>query len=434
VNRSEIVRAGALYFPLVMTCVVGLLRRRPAKLFAACLVSTLWTAASLVMVQKLNAAFGWWSFERGDVAFAGMPLELYLGWVIGWGVLPQIALQGMPVALSAVSMIALDVVGMPRLEPVVMLGPQWWTGEAVAVALVLIPSVLVAEWTLRGRHLRMRAWMQATIAGMICLVLIPELVFAVRPGAGWEPLLAEPGWWRQLACQGVFLLALPGVSAVMEFAERGGGTPIPFDAPVRLVTSGLYRYLANPMQVSCALVLLAWALILRNAWMLAAPLFAFLYGAGLAEWDEGEDLRARFGEVWEQYRSEVRNWVPRRRPFHAGPVARLYVAETCGPCSELRAWLERRKPVGMDFVAAETLPQGSIRRMRYEPGDGTERVEGVRAMARALEHLNLGWALAGAALRLPGVWQFVQLMMDASGLGERVVQQRAECGVSMAKE
>jgi len=46
-------------------------------------------------------------------------------------------------------------------------------------------------------------------------------------------------------------------------------------------------------------------------------------------------------------------------------------------------------------------------------------VDGVRAMGRVLEHLNFGWALAGAMLRLPGVWHCVQLLMDASGLGPR---------------
>ena len=76
----------------------------------------------------------------------------------------------------------------------------------------------------------------------------------------------------------------------------------------------------------------------------------------------------------------------------------------------------------MKIVDAETLPKGSIRRMRYDPGDGTAAVDGVRAFGRVLEHLHLGWAVAGAALRLPLVWQGVQLLMDASGLGPRELQ------------
>jgi hypothetical protein len=116
----------------------------------------------------------------------------------------------------------------------------------------------------------------------------------------------------------------------------------------------------------------------------------------------------------------VRNWLPRFRPYHAGEPAQLYLAATCGACSEVWKWIEVRKPVGMEIQPAESLPFGSIRRMRYVPGDGTKSVEGVRALGRALEHLHLGWAIPGIALRLPLVWQFVQVMMDASGLGPRI--------------
>jgi hypothetical protein len=75
----------------------------------------------------------------------------------------------------------------------------------------------------------------------------------------------------------------------------------------------------------------------------------------------------------------------------------------------------------LEIIDAEKLPAGSIRRMRYDPGDASSAVEGVRAMGRALEHLNFAWALAGFSLRLPGVWHGVQLVMDASGLGPRAL-------------
>lgn len=42
-------------------------------------------------------------------------------------------------------------------------------------------------------------------------------------------------------------------------------------------------------------------------------------------------------------------------------------------------------------------------------------------MARVWEHLHLGWAILGAIVRLPGVWQVVQMIMDVSGFGPRVV-------------
>jgi hypothetical protein len=166
---------------------------------------------------------------------------------------------------------------------------------------------------------------------------------------------------------------------------------------------------------------LAWGGMLRNWWMVLGAVVSGVYSAGIAAWDEGEDLERRFGVEWRAYRAEVRNWWPRWRPYSAGVGARLYVARGCGPCSEVLAWLEARGPVGLEIVDAETLARGSIWRMRYEPGDGSRAVEGVRAMGRGLEHIHLGWALCGAALRLPGVWWGVQVVMDASGLGPRVL-------------
>jgi hypothetical protein len=93
----------------------------------------------------------------------------------------------------------------------------------------------------------------------------------------------------------------------------------------------------------------------------------------------------------------------------------VYIARDCGTCSDVRRFLELRRPTALQFVDAETLPAGSITRMRYTCSD--ETVEGVRAFARALEHLHLGWAFAGALLRLPILASLVQLLLDVSGYG-----------------
>jgi hypothetical protein len=63
--------------------------------------------------------------------------------------------------------------------------------------------------------------------------------------------------------------------------------------------------------------------------------------------------------------------------------------------------------------------------MTYDPMDGSDVDEGVGAFARALEHINLGWAFAGACLRLPGIKHVAQLVLDASGLGPRYIPRRS---------
>jgi protein-S-isoprenylcysteine O-methyltransferase Ste14 len=406
---------------MTLAIIAGLLQRQRPKLFAACLLSSMWTLVTLLALQRWNESAAWWQFSSDGVMFAGMPLELYLGWVVLWGFLPQLAFRRLPLAWCAAIMIAVDLAAMPACNTVVHLGPRWLIGEAAGALLVLVPALGIARWTLDDTHLRVRAAMQMTISGLTFLFFLPELVFALRPGAGWEPLMHMAGWKRQLGLQAIALLAAPGVSAVFEFTDRGLGTAIPFDPPKLLVTSGIYRYLANPMQASCGLVMAAWSVMLGDGWLSLTAAASFVYGLGIAGWDEREDLALRFGAEWKHYRASVRNWLPRWRPYYTGDPAHLYIADTCGPCSEVRRWLEGRRPLGLTMIAAETLPARSIRRLRYDPRDGAPPVEGVQALARALEHLHLGWALAGAVLRLPVVWQFVQVLTDASGLGPREI-------------
>jgi protein-S-isoprenylcysteine O-methyltransferase Ste14 len=389
----------------------------------------IWTLPSLLAIQLLNLHFGWWQFNAQGGLFRGMPIDLYLGWAVLWGVLPILAFHETRLTWMAAIFFGMDVILMPACFPVVALGYRWLIGECAALILVLIPAQLFARWTLNDTHLKARAALHVLAAGGVFLFLIPEVGFALQSHRDWGALISGPSWLRNLELQGVVLLGVVGVSAVQEFAKRGGGTPIPYDPPKELVISGFYRYVSNPMQLSCALVMTAWGGVLRNPWLATGGLMAFLYSLGIAAWDEGEDLKLRFGERWEKYRNNVHAWRPRLTPWHASdrPPARLYVAETCGPCSEVRRWFESHGTVALHIVAAEDHPTRDLQRITYDPMDGTGTEEGVAAFARGLEHINLGWAFTGACLRLPGISHLVQILLDGSGLGPRVIPRRA-CG------
>ena len=299
-------------------------------------------------------------------------------------------------------------------------------GNLLRLGLVLIPAQLFARWTLEDTHVKTRAVLHVLAAGGVFLFLIPEVLFAVRPGHRWDALFFGPAWLRNLELQVIGLLGVVGVSAVQEFAQRGNGTPIPYDPPKQLVVSGLYRYISNPMQLSCALVMTGWGCVLRDPWLASGGVMSFIYSFGLAAWDEGEDMKVRFGKPWEDYRNNVKAWRPRLTPWHAAdrPPARLYIAETCGPCSEVRRWFESQGTFALQIVAAEDHPTRDLQRITYDPMDGTEVEQGVAAFARALEHINLGWAFAGAVLRLPGIRHVAQILLDASGFGPRSMVER----------
>jgi protein-S-isoprenylcysteine O-methyltransferase Ste14 len=345
-----------------------------------------------------------------------MPVELYLSWVWLWGAVLALAFPALALGNVMVIALAADLVLMPALTPVLRLGPAWYLGELVALLAAILPGQLLARWTIRRERLAERAVLQMlAFTGLVAFVL-PAIVIE-GSGSAWLKPLDRPAWQLSLIAQALAFPALLGLTAVQEFVTRGAGTPVPFDPPRRLVTSGLYAYIRNPMQLSGVVLLVLLGLVLRNVWVSAAGVMAHIYSVGLAGWDEGEDLRARFGADWIAYRQGVRAWVPRFRPWHPPdhPSARLYVAESCGMCRDVGRWFDERRARQLAIVPAETHPSRALMRITYEPGDGSSEATGVEAVARALEHVHFGWALVGCLLRLPIICQLAQLVIDASG-------------------
>jgi protein-S-isoprenylcysteine O-methyltransferase Ste14 len=419
-----LIRALSLYVPLLLLIGAAWLRPPTRRARNAAMLACIWTIPTLLMVHVLATRMGWWRVEaHGGAQLLGMPIELLVGWMLWWGALPVIAAPRAPLVLIVGIALAVDVWAMPRCAPVVTLGGRWLIGDAIALAIALVPAQLFARWTRDDRHLVARATLQVICFAALTLWLLPTLAFERigEAATGWAVLRAYDRQGLQIALQLVALAALPGVSAVQEFVVRGEGTPVPFDPPRRLVTSGIYAYVANPMQLSAALTLIAWGALLHNWWIAAASVMTVIYGAGFAAWDEQRDLAARFGDRWKTYRREVRDWWPRWRPYIPAPAdqpepAILYVAFTCGKCSEVGAWVQQQRPRGLRIVPAEQHPQRDLRRITYASPDGIED-EGIAAIARALEHMHLGWAIAGMFLRLPLIRPCVQIIVDLSGGG-----------------
>jgi protein-S-isoprenylcysteine O-methyltransferase Ste14 len=426
-DRTLLIRALGLYLPTLLAAALVWQKVRTHRQIAALLSGFCWSLCSLLLLQIFNQQFLWWRFHAVGGLIRGMPVDLYLGWALLWGVLPILILPRAPVWMVLGVFLALDLAMMPACAPVIELSHTWLAGEAIALVLVLLPAALFSRWTSDGTQLGYRSLLWAITASSLLLFFVPEIFFALSKHGDWHAFLNTSRSTRNFELQILFLLAVPAFSAVQEFARRGHGTPIPYDPPQRLVVSGLYRYVANPMQTSGVLVFTSWALLLRNPWLLLGGFTIVIYCVGLAAWHEGQSMEERFGEPWRCYRVNVANWMPRWRPWHDPETALpcLYIAEGCGQCSQVRRWLEARHPAALKIVAAEDHPTRNLYRMTYDPMDDTAPDEGVAAFARALEHLNLAWAFVGALLRLPVIYQLAQLLLDASGLGPQLIERRA---------
>ncbi len=99
---------------------------------------------------------------------------------------------------------------------------------------------------------------------------------------------------------------------VMEFAVRGKATPAPIDAPKRLIVSGLYRYVRNPMYVGVLAVVLGWTFLARSLELLGYSALLTLVFHSFIRLYEEPALRRQFGAEYEAYCAAVSRWVPAR--------------------------------------------------------------------------------------------------------------------------
>jgi protein-S-isoprenylcysteine O-methyltransferase Ste14 len=97
------------------------------------------------------------------------------------------------------------------------------------------------------------------------------------------------------------------------FRRLGQGTPNPWDPPRRLVTSGAYRYVRNPIVEGYLLNLVGLGLFFASLGILvaAAGVWAFAHFVVLPR--EETTLERRFGEAYRRYREETPRWIPRLR-------------------------------------------------------------------------------------------------------------------------
>jgi protein-S-isoprenylcysteine O-methyltransferase Ste14 len=100
---------------------------------------------------------------------------------------------------------------------------------------------------------------------------------------------------------------------VWNFASFGSGTPLPIDAPKKLVVRGLYRFVRNPMYLGVILVILGWVAIFAYGWLLLYALVVWVVMNLFVVVYEEPRLKELFGEDYESYRMAVGRWVPRVR-------------------------------------------------------------------------------------------------------------------------
>ncbi|HWS37495.1 MAG TPA: methyltransferase [Actinoplanes sp.] len=367
-------------------------------------------AAAATGVALFNEISGQHAFAVVNGAYRGLPLDLWLGWALLWGPIPVLLRNHLPLPVALALLLWLDALTMPALEPLLVLGPNWLTGEIIGLLTIALPAQLLGRWTDDRSQLIPRVLLQMLVFTTLTLWLVPTVAFTVGDGS-WAHLLALPTGALFLLAQIALVSALPALAAVHEFATRGDGTPFPWDPPRRLVTTGPYAYLANPMQVSAVLLVLLLAAATHSTVLAGTALATAAFAVAVAGPHERQDMRARYGYQWRDYRAHVRDWWPRGTPYPGMTAGHVWLDDDCGPCATVRDMLIRNGPVHLTIHPASAY-RTVLWRARYEAADGYT-LDGAAAVAKALEHTSLLRAYPSWLLIVPGLKPLTQLVVDA---------------------
>ncbi len=144
----------------------------------------------------------------------------------------------------------------------------------------------------------------------------PPVVMIVTGLAMWAvsrviPPMPVPAVFRYSLVGALVVLAV-GVDALAFFSFRRVGTtinPVAIDNASALVTTGVYAFTRNPMYVGLTTLLVAFAVLLSNPWLLLGPLSFVLYTTRFQIIPEERVMQSKFGSAYDAYKARVRRWL-----------------------------------------------------------------------------------------------------------------------------
>lgn len=298
-----------LLLPMVATGIAFIIKQPDYFQRVGLLLALLFNIPYLFLLNALAAKAGWWIYQESSNNWRGIPIEVILGWSVFWGVFLPWMFRSVNITFTVLAGLAIDLWFMPHMSSLFTLSDSWLIGELFCCLLVLLPSLLIFKLTWKRKHVLTRAFIQSLIWGGWIVFLIPEIVLQRDHSSMFDIFDMQP-IRVILFLTGMAISMLIGYLALYEFAIRGLGTPIPFDPPQRLVTSGIYSVVANPLQISTTLMFICIMFAYQEYIMLLPIISMIIYTKIFVKWHHSIDIEKRFGTSWIEYRSNVRNWLP----------------------------------------------------------------------------------------------------------------------------
>ena len=110
---------------------------------------------------------------------------------------------------------------------------------------------------------------------------------------------------------GLFLM----VWTMKMFADVGQGSPAPWDPINKLIITGPYAYVRNPMLLGVFLILLAEAIFFQSMALFVYLLIFISINALYFPLSEEKGLLRRYGQAYQEYKNNVPRFIPRLTPY-----------------------------------------------------------------------------------------------------------------------
>lgn len=274
-------QGGMTLIPVAVTVCLLLFIPTTTRLRTGIGLATAWNTAALIPVNLVAVANGWWSFHDTTSKPFGIPLDLISGWGVLWGATLFLIFRGKHFIRALLIATLFDLLVMPLCAPVITLREGWLWGELLALCVCFAPGWWLASATIHDEHVGWRTSLQAIIAVIGLLWVLPSYALSLS-GKHLTYIFEGSPLRVSLIANALLIPSVVGLAAAQEFAARGRGTPFPFDPPKRLVCTGPYAYLANPIQMCACLLPLLLAFIFNDIYLLGYASVALSYCGGIA--------------------------------------------------------------------------------------------------------------------------------------------------------
>lgn len=248
-----------------------------ASAFVACgLRAALWVVAPWTLAVSIGMAWYATATATGEA---------------GWGALAMIAAAGGTLGAGA-------LVRWGRL-------PVEW---ALRGPFAFRPSAPAS----RGRHVG-RTLAQLIMFWGLFLVVLPALIVVVE--RRWGLHVELPVGFRAAGLAVLIAASGLGVWSAVSMSTSGEGTPLPALTARRLVISGPYAFVRNPMALAGIAQGAAVGMLLSSWPVIVYALCGSIIWNTAVRPPEEDDLRRRFGDEFDRYAAAVRCWLPRALPY-----------------------------------------------------------------------------------------------------------------------